>query len=36
MAFMMKVIVGLEGSKCHYDERPRPRGPWGRLCEAYM
>jgi hypothetical protein len=24
MAFMMKVIVGLEGSRCHHDERPRP------------
>ena len=26
MASMMKVIVGLEGSRCHYDERPRPQG----------
>jgi len=24
MASVMKVIVGLEGSRCHHDERPRP------------
>jgi hypothetical protein len=30
MASMMKVIVGSEGSRCHHDERPRPRGPWGK------
>jgi hypothetical protein len=36
MASMMKVIVGSEGSRCHHDERPRPRGPRGRLHGAYM
>jgi hypothetical protein len=30
MASMMKVIVGLEGSRCHHDERPRPQGPRGK------
>jgi hypothetical protein len=35
MASMMKVIVGSEGSRCHHDGRPRPRGPWGRSCGAY-
>jgi hypothetical protein len=32
---MMKVIVGSEGSRCHLDGRPRPRGPRGRSCGAY-
>ena len=36
MASMMEVIVGSEGSRCHLDGRPRPRGPRGRLREAYM
>jgi hypothetical protein len=36
MASVMKVIVGSEGSRCHHDGRPRPWGPWGRLCGAYM
>jgi hypothetical protein len=36
MASVMKVIVGLEGSRCHHDGRPRPRGPWGKSCGAYM
>jgi hypothetical protein len=36
MASMMKVIVGLEGSRCHLDGRPRPQGPRGRSREAYM
>ena len=30
MASVMKVIVGSEGSRCHHDERPRPRGPQGK------
>jgi len=30
MASMMKVIVGSEGSRCHHDERPRPRGSRGK------
>jgi hypothetical protein len=35
MASMMKVIVGLKGSRCHHNERPRPRGPRGRSRGAY-
>jgi len=35
MASMMEVIVGSEGSRCHLDGRPRPRGPQGRSREAY-
>jgi hypothetical protein len=35
MASMMKVIVGSEGSRCHHDERPRPRGSRGKSREAY-
>jgi hypothetical protein len=35
MASMMKVIVGLEGSRCHHDKRPRPQGSWGRSRGAY-
>jgi len=35
MASVMKVIVGSEGSRCHYNEGPRPRGPRGRSHEAY-
>jgi len=35
IASMMKVIVGSEGSRCHHEERPRPRGPQGRLRGAY-
>ena len=35
MASMMKVIVGSEGSRCHHDGRPRPRGPRGKSREAY-
>jgi hypothetical protein len=31
MASVMKVMVGSEGSRCHHDERPRPRGPRGKL-----
>jgi hypothetical protein len=31
MASMMKVMVGSEGSRCHHDERPRSRGPRGKL-----
>jgi hypothetical protein len=34
MASMMKVIVGSEGSRCHHDRRPRPRGSWGKSHEA--
>ena len=34
MASMMKVIVGLEGSRCHHDGRPRPQGSRGKLREA--
>jgi len=30
MASMMKVVVGLEGSRCHHGGRPRPRGPRGK------
>jgi hypothetical protein len=30
MASVMKVIVGSEGSRCHHNERSRPRGSWGR------
>jgi hypothetical protein len=30
MASMMKVIVGSEGSRCHQNERLRPRGPRGK------
>jgi hypothetical protein len=30
MASMMKVIVGSEGSRCHHDGRPRPRGTRGK------
>ena len=36
MASVMKVIVGSEGSRCHYDERPRPWGSWGRSHGAYI
>ena len=36
MASVMKVIVGLEGSRCCHDERPRPQGPQGKSCVAYM
>jgi len=36
MASMMKVIVGSEGSRCHHDERPRPRGPRAKLHGACM
>jgi len=35
MASMMKVIVGSEGSRCHHEGRPRPRGPRGKSREAY-
>ena len=35
MASMMKVIVGSEGSRCHLDGRPRPRGSGGRSGGAY-
>jgi len=35
MASVMKVIVGLEESRCHHNERPRPQGFWGRSYEAY-
>jgi hypothetical protein len=35
MASMMKVMVGSEGSRCHHDERPRPRGSRGKSHEAY-
>jgi hypothetical protein len=34
VASVMKVIVGSEGSRCHYKGRPRPWGPWGKLREA--
>jgi hypothetical protein len=34
MASVMKVIVGLEGSRCHHAKRPRPQGPQGRSHEA--
>ena len=30
MASVMKVIVGSEGSRCHHDGRPRPRGLRGK------
>ena len=30
MASVMKVIVGLEGSRCHHDRRPRPQGSRGK------
>jgi hypothetical protein len=36
MASIMKVIVGLEGSRCHHNKRPRPQGPWGRSRGAYI
>jgi hypothetical protein len=35
MASMMKVMVGSEGSRCHHDESPRPRGSWGKSRGAY-
>ena len=35
MASMMKVIVGSEGSRCHHDERSRPRGSQGKSRGAY-
>jgi hypothetical protein len=35
MASVMKVIVGSEGSRCHHDERPRPRAFRGRSRGAY-
>jgi len=35
MASVMKVMVGSEGSRCHHDGRPRPRGSRGRLRGAY-
>jgi hypothetical protein len=36
MASVMKVMVGLEGSRCQHDGRPRSWGSQGRLYEAYM
>jgi hypothetical protein len=35
MASVMKIIVGLEGSRCYHNEGPRPWGPRGRSHEAY-
>jgi len=36
IASVMKVVVGLEGSRCHHDGRPRPWGSQGRSYEACM
>jgi len=36
MASMIKVIVGLEGSRCHHNGGPRPWGPQGKSHGACM